>query len=103
ERGLRLVRELRKGQAGRVARVGAEDAEPAGVRDDGDAAALRQRRMREEDGGVDELFERTRTQHAGVAEERVDRGLRTGERRGVGARSLRSGARAAGLEREDRL
>ena len=42
-------------------------------------------------------------EHARLVEERVDRGVRAGERGGVRARGLRAGAGCPGLEREDRL
>ena len=103
ERVARLGAELGQLEPGRVARVGAEDAEPAGVRDDADAASVRERLAREQRRGVDELLERARAQHAGLAEERLDGGVRAGERSGVRARRARAGAGRARLQREDRL
>ena len=68
-----------------------------------DAAAARHRLRGEQRRDVDELVERLRPDHAGLAEERVDRGVRAGERSGVRARRLAAGARRAALHREDRL
>ena len=85
----RLVGELGQLEPGGLAGVGAEDPEPARVREHGDAAAARQRLAREQRRGVDELLERACAQHAGLAEERVDRGVGAGERGGVRARGAR--------------
>ena len=63
--------------------VGAEDAEPSGVRDDGDARARGHGLRRQQRCRVEELRERARTQYARLAEERVDGGVRARERRGV--------------------
>ena len=97
------VRELRQLEPGRLAGVGAEDAEPAGVREHADAAPARQRLAREQACDVDELLERPRAQHARLVEERVDRGVGAGERGRVRARGPRAGRGRAGLQREDRL
>ncbi len=58
---------------------------------------------REQRGDVDQLAEGRGPDHAGLAEERVDRGLGAGERRGVRAGRLLSRARRAALHRENRL
>ena len=96
-------RELRQLEARLLAGVRAEDPEAAGVGEHADAPALRQRLAREQRGGVDELLERARAEHARLVEERVDRGIGAGERRRVGAGRLRAGVRRPGLQREDRL
>ena len=90
-------------EARRLARVCAEDPKPARVRDDADAATGGKRLAREQRSCVDELLQGTRTQDAGIAEERVDRDIRAGERCGMRARRPRTGACRSGLEREDRL
>ena len=65
-------------EPGGLAGVGAEDPEPAGVRQHarraGRAAAAG---CESSAGGVDELLERAGAQHAGLAEERVDGGRRS--------------------------
>ena len=66
-----LVSELGQ-QAGRVAGVGGEDPEAAGVRQDGDPAAGRLWVGREEGRDVNQLFERARANDACLVEERVD-------------------------------
>ena len=53
-----LLRKLRELQAGRLARVGAEDAEAARVREVTDATAPRERLAGEQARDVNELFER---------------------------------------------
>ena len=85
------------------ARVGEQDPEPACVREHRDPRAERQRLRREQDGGIEELRERARAQHAGLAEERVDGSVRARERGRVGACGARSRSRGAALEREHRL
>ena len=62
-----------------------------------------QRLAREQRSRVDQLLERVRADHAGLAEERVDRRIRAGERCRVRARRPGAGRRRARLEREDRL
>ena len=54
----RLLARLRQLEPGRLAGVGAEDPEPAGVRQHADAAAARQRLAREQRGRVEQLLER---------------------------------------------
>ena len=103
ERQPGLLGQLRKLEPGALAGVGAEDAEPAGVRDHPDAAAARERLGREQRGGVDELLERSCAQDAGLVEERVDGGVGARERRGVRARSARACRGRTGLQSEDRL
>ena len=60
ERGARLLARLRQFEAERLAGVGREDAQPAGVRDDRDAPAARHRLGREQRRDVDQLVERAR-------------------------------------------
>ena len=74
-------------EAGRLARVGSQDPEPAGVREQRHAASLRKRLGREERRHVHELLEGVGTDDAGLMEERLHRCLRSRERRGVGAGS----------------
>ena len=71
---------------GRLAGVGAEDAEPAGVREHGDAAPARERLRREQRRDVEQLLERVGADDAGLVEERVDGRVGAGERRCVRAR-----------------
>ncbi len=103
ERRSGFVAECGQLQAGRLARVGAEDPEPAGVRHHGDVPAARERLRREQGGGVDQLLERPRAQHPGLVEERVRCGVGACERRGMRARGPRARPGRARLEREDRL
>ena len=76
----------------RLARVGAEDAEAAGVGDDRDPAARRHRLVREQPDGVEQLLDGVGTDDAGLAEQGVDRDLLRRQRRGV--RRGRAGAGA---------
>ena len=111
----RLFREQRREGSNRVlgergqleprgfARVGAQDPEAAGVRQHRDPAASRHRLCREQRSHVDELLERARADDARLVEERVDRGLRAGERGGVRARRTSSGARCSALHGENWL
>ena len=77
-----LLAELGQLEPSRLAGVGAQDPEPAGVRQHGDAAASRHRLRREQSGDVDELLERLRPDDARLVEERIDRCFRAGERCG---------------------
>ena len=106
--------DLGERRAGRVARrrqleprglagVGGEDAEPAGVRDEGDAATARHGLRGQQRGDVDELVERSRPDDAGLAEERVHRDVRSRESRSMRSGSAAPGAGASTLERENRL
>ena len=90
-------------QPGGLARVGAENAETARVRQHRDTVAARQRLRREENGGVEQLFERAQPQHAGLPEERVDRRVGAGERGRVRAGGARAGATRSAPHRKDRL
>ena len=95
--------ELGQLEAGSLARVGAEDAEAARVRQHGDARPFGSGWRREERGDVDQLLERGRADHARLVEERVDRGLGAGERGRVRARGALPGRGRAALQRQDRL
>ena len=86
-----------------LARVGRQDPEAAGVRQDGDAPAERERLRGEEHRDVDELLEALGPDHTRLVEERVDRGVRARERGRVRSCRLRSRGRPPALEREDRL
>ncbi len=99
----RLVGERGQLEAGAVARVGAENSEAAGVRDDRDTVAEGERLRREQHRGVEQLLERVGTQHAGLPEERVDGLVRACKGGCVRARCARSGAARAAAQREDRL
>jgi hypothetical protein len=66
-------------QAVRLARVGAQDPEPTGVRDDRDAVALRRRLVREQRRDIEHLLERVGPDHARLPEQGVDRDVRCGE------------------------
>ena len=57
-----------------LARVGRQDAGPAGIGQDRHAAAGRDRLIREECGDVEQLLEALRANDAGLTEERVDHG-----------------------------
>ena len=100
---LRLLGQRRQLQAGRLAGVGAQNSKPAGVRDDPDAASGRKGLLRKERRDVEQLFERVDAQHARLVKQGVDRRLGSCESSRVGARGLRARARAARLQREDRL
>ena len=78
-------------EAGARARVGGEDAGPAGVADDRDAAAGRERLVREHHRGRQQLVERVDADHAGLAEQRVDRDV--GRRRARRCATTRRGSR----------
>ena len=103
QHGPRLRRQLRQDEAVRLARVGAEDAQAAGVREDGDAVSRGRGQRREQHCGVEQLLQGRRAQHAGFAEERVDDGVGAGQGGGVRGRGARTGAARAAAHREDRL
>ena len=90
-------------EAGGLARVGGQDPEPTGVREQRHAASLRKRLRREQSGHVDELLEGVGADHAGLVEEGLDCGLGSRERRGVGSGGAGTGPRSPSLHREDRL
>ena len=98
-----LVGQLRKLEAPALAGVGAEDAQAARVRDHADPASPGQRLRRENGSSVDELLERSRSQHAGLAEQGVDGRVGARERRRVRARGARSCRGRSGLQGENRL
>ena len=77
--------ELGQLEPGRLAGVGAEDPEAAGVGQHRDAAAARERLRREQHRRVDQLVERRRADHTRLVEERVDRSVGACERRGMRA------------------
>ena len=99
----RLVGEIGKCKPGRCAGVGAQDPEPSRVRHHGDAPAARQRLARKQRCRVDELLERSRSDHARLPEQRIRGSVRAGERSRVGARGMRAGSGRSRLERDDRL
>ena len=99
----RLVRRRGQLEAGGLACVGAEDAEPAGVRQHRHAAAPRDGLRREQGGDVEQGGKGVGADDAGLPEDGVDRGVGTGEGSRVGAGRLLARARPAALHREDRL
>ena len=70
-------------EAGAGARVGGEDTRATGVADDRDAPTGGQRLVRQHHRGREQLVERVDTDHARLAEQRVDRDVGCGESRGV--------------------
>ena len=80
-----LVRQRRELEPGSLTGVGAENAEPARIRDHGDAVATGCRLRREKCGDIEKLCQRVCAKNAGLAEQRVDRRVRSGERSGVRA------------------
>ena len=103
EPGARGGRELGDGQAGRDARVDGQDARSAGVRDDRDAAALRERLGVETRRDVEHLVDRVGADDAGLVEQGLDGRVARGQRGGVAAGRARAGTRPSGLDRHDRL
>ena len=95
--------ERRDGQPLGLARVGREDAGTAGVGQDRDAPAARDRLVRQQGRDIEELFEGLRADHAGLPEERVDDGVALRQRARVRRRGPRAGPGAAGLDRHDGL
>ena len=100
EGGTRLLGERRQLEPDRLARVCAEDPEPAGVRQHRHASPLRDGLRGEERGDVEQGGEGVGADHACLAEDGVDRGVGAGECGGVGAGGLLAGAGAAALHRE---
>ena len=68
-----------------------------------DAAPARQRLRREQRCDVEQFLERLGADHAGLMEQRVDGGVRAGERGGVRACGATARVRRSALQREDRL
>ena len=87
----------------RLAGIGGEDAEAAGVRQDGDPPAAREGLRREQHRGVEELLERRRPRYAGLVEEGVDGGIGAGQRRRVRAGGAVARLRRSTLHRQHRL
>ena len=87
----------------RLAGVGAEDPEPAGVRQHRDAPPLRDGLAREQRGDLEQTRERVGADHARLAEDGVDGGIRAGQGGRVRAGRLLPGAGAAALHREHGL
>ena len=75
----------------RLAGIGRKDAGSAGVGENGDAAAARQRLSRQQRGDVEQLRDRVGADHAGLVKQRVDEVIRRGERAGVRCRRARAG------------
>ena len=103
ERRARLLGELRQVEPSRLAGVGAEDPEPAGVREHGDTAPSGDGLAGEQGGDVEQPGERVGPDHPCLAEDGVDGGVRAGEGRGVGSGCLLAGARPTALHREHGL
>ncbi len=95
--------ELRHLEARARARVGGEDARAARVGHDRDAATGRERLVREDHRGREQLVEGVDPDHAGLTEQRVDRDVGRGERGGVRRRGPAPGRGPAALHRDDRL
>ena len=93
----------RKLEAYGCAGIGAEDSQSPGVREHADTPAARQRLAREQSRCVDELLERPRPNHAGLAEERLDGGIGAGKGGRVGARGACACLGRARLQREQRF
>jgi hypothetical protein len=95
--------QLRDGEPGAVAGVGGEDPGPARVADDGDATPSGQGLGPEQQRHVEQLVQRVDPDHAGLAEQRVDRDVGTGHRRGMRGGGPHARRRASALDRHDRL
>ena len=89
-------------QAGLRAGVGGEDARSAGVGDDGDARAGRQRLGVQEGGGFQEFTDRAGRGDAGLGEQGLAGRRPGGRRRGVGRGGPAAGVGAARVDREQR-
>ena len=98
------VARLGHGQAVRLARVGAQDAQPAGVRDDRDAPTRGHGLVREQRRDVEHLLQRVGADHAVLKEEGVD-GRVAGRQQGPRVRrgGALPGHAASGLHHDDRL
>ena len=81
--------------------VGRHDAGAAGVRDDGEAFALRRRLRRVERGAVEKFGDRVDALDARLRENGVVNGVRTGERTGVAADRFRAFGAAPGFQAKD--
>ena len=75
----RFLAELRKLQSGSLAGVCAEDPQPTGIREHRDPPAPGDGLAGEQGGDVEQAREGVGTNHAGLAEDGVDGGVRTGE------------------------
>ena len=85
------------------ARVGRQDSGTAGIADDGDPASRGEWLMRQHHGGRQQLVEGVDADHARLPEQRVDRDVGRGERRGVRRRRATPGRGTPALDRDDRL
>ena len=103
KRGLDLLAQGRHVQPVGFAGVGGEDGRAAGVREDGDVSARRQRLVRQQVGDVEELLQRVHPDDARLPEERVRGHVEAGESAGVRSRRPRAGGAATALQREHRL
>ena len=81
----------------------AKDAEPTGVGEDPDAAALRERLVGQNARDVEQLLQRVGSDHARLMEESVDRHIAGRQAAGMGRGSARSGLGSPTLHRDDRL
>ena len=83
--------------------VRCQDVEPAGVADDREAVAGRQRLIGEQPRGVEQLAEGVRAHHAGLSEQGIDGGGGRGRGRGVRGAGTLPGDGAAALHGQYRL
>ena len=90
-------------ETGGLARVGAQNAQTAGVGEHRDPATAWQGLPVEQGGHVEQLLERVDPNDAGLVKQRIDGGLGAGECGGVRAGSPRAGGGPSGLHRDDRL
>ena len=103
QRRLRFVRQRRDGQAMRLARVGGEDAGPAGIGEDRHVAPSRHRLPREQRRHIEQLRDGIGADHTRLMEQRIDKGIGRGDRAGVRRRGAGTDRGASGLERDDGL
>jgi len=97
------LRQFRNLQAARFAGVGAEDGRPAGVRDDSDAVALRQRLIREACRQCEHVFERLGAQDPGLLKQGFHPDIIGGQRSRVGSRGAFARRGTACLQDDDRF
>ncbi len=103
QQSARLVLERRQHEPVRLARVGGENARPAGVREDGHASPTGQRLIREQRRGVEQLFERVGADDARLPEEIADQRVARRQRSRVRRCRSRARLRAPRFHDHDRL
>ena len=92
----------RRARAG-LGRVDDHHVDAAGVADDADPGAGRQRLVDQQPGGVEQLAEAVAADDAGLGEQRVHGGVGGGRGRGVRGAGPLPGRRPAALDRQHRL